>query len=139
MILCLNKADKITTEEANKKVSIINNFVKDTDNKAICVAFSAKHKTGISSLRDAMKSFESHLVSNSDSTFITNIRHYDALRQAASSLQDARTALSNRIPSDLVAEDLRRAITSLNQILGQDIIDPESVLRSIFGKHCIGK
>ena len=139
VILCLNKADKTTIEDANKKVNIINNFVKYFDNKVICIASSAKHKTGISSLCEAMKSFESHLVSNSDSTFITNIRHYDALRQAASSLQDAHTALSNRIPSDLVAEDLRRAITSLNQILGQDIIDPESVLRSIFGKHCIGK
>jgi tRNA U34 5-carboxymethylaminomethyl modifying GTPase MnmE/TrmE len=41
--------------------------------------------------------------------------------------------------SDLVAEDLRRAISSLNQILGQDLIDPEAVLHSIFRKHCIGK
>ena len=36
-------------------------------------------------------------------------------------------------------EAFRRAISSLNQILGQDLIDPESVLHNIFRNHCIGK
>ncbi|MBQ1655494.1 MAG: tRNA uridine-5-carboxymethylaminomethyl(34) synthesis GTPase MnmE, partial [Bacteroidales bacterium] len=72
-------------------------------------------------------------------TFVTNIRHFESLRNTASSLADARQALTSGIPADLVAEDLRRAITSLNQILGTDLIDPESVLQNIFRNHCIGK
>ena len=100
---------------------------------------AAKRGLGLSELRSTLSSLESHLIPNADSTFVTNIRHYESLRQTADSLADARLALTSGTPSDLVAEDLRRAITSLNQILGTDLIDPESVLQNIFRKHCIGK
>ena len=43
-------------------------------------------------------------------------------------------------PADLVAEDLRRAISSINLILGTDLgLDSETVLHHIFKNHCIGK
>ena len=138
-VLCLNKVDKAEESVVNKNVNTINNFVASLDKEAIVLKLAAKSGMGLSELRSTLSRLESHLIPNADSTFVTNIRHYEALRNTASSLADARHALTSGIPSDLVSEDLRRAITSLNQILGTELIDPESVLQNIFRNHCIGK
>ena len=139
LIMCLNKCDLVAETDVNKIVRMINNSVASSDRQINIIKLAAKCDFGLSELRTALVSLESHLIPNADSTFVTNIRHYDALRQTASSLSDARIALTSGTPSDLVAEDLRRSITSLNQILGTDLIDPETVLHSIFSRHCIGK
>ena len=139
LILCLNKVDLVKENDVNKIVSMINDFVISLDKEVIIVKLAAKQVLGLSELRSTLSSLESHLIPNADTTFVTNIRHYESLRQTADSLTDARFALTTGTPSDLVAEDLRRAISSLNQILGTDLIDPESVLQSIFKNHCIGK
>ena len=138
-VLCLNKVDKAEELVVNNNVNTINNFVASLDKEVIVLKLAAKSGMGLSELRSTLSRLESHLIPNADSTFVTNIRHYEALRNTASSLADARHALTSGIPSDLVSEDLRRAITSLNQILGTDLIDPESVLQNIFRNHCIGK
>ena len=61
------------------------------------------------------------------------------MQNASSALAACHNALSLGIPSDLVAEDLRRALASINTILGTDLLDPEAILQNIFSKHCIGK
>ena len=139
LVLCLNKVDLGDKTDVNKNVSIINDFVTSLEKEIVTLKLAAKHGLGVSELRSALSNLESHLIPNSDTTFVTNIRHYESLCQTAESLAAARQALTSGIPSDLVAEDLRRAISSLNQILGQDLIDPESVLHNIFRNHCIGK
>ncbi len=139
LVLCLNKVDLDGKMDVNKNVSIINDFVTSLGKEIVTLKLAAKHNLGVSELRSTLSRLESHLIPNSDTTFVTNIRHYESLRQTADSLADARLALTSGIPSDLVAEDLRRAISSLNQILGQDLIDPASVLHNIFRNHCIGK
>ena len=139
LVLCLNKVDKGTELDVNKNVNMINEFVTSIGKEIVVLEMAAKRGLGLDKLRTTLSTLESHLIPNADSTFVTNIRHYDALRRAADSLADAHLALTVGTPSDLVAEDLRRAISSLNQILGQDLIDPETVLQSIFRNHCIGK
>jgi tRNA modification GTPase len=139
LVLCLNKVDLGSPDDVNKNVNMINSFVSSLNKEIVVVKLSAKQGEGLSELRATLSHLESHLIPNVDSTFVTNIRHYESLRNTASSLADARQALASGIPADLVAEDLRRAISSLNQILGTDLIDPESVLQNIFRNHCIGK
>ena len=139
LVLCLNKVDLEPETEVNKNVNAINDFVTLLEKEVVIVKLAAKQGLGLSELRYALSTLESHLIPNADSTFVTNIRHYEALRQTADSLSAARLALTSGTPSDLVSEDLRRAISSLNQILGADLIDPESVLQNIFRNHCIGK
>ena len=138
-VLCLNKVDLAAKSVVNKNVNIINKFVVSLDKEVVVIKLAAKSGLGLFELRTTLSQLESHLIPNADSTFVTNIRHYEALRNTATSLSEARRALTAGIPSDLVAEDLRRAISSLNQILGTDLIDPESVLQNIFRNHCIGK
>ena len=139
LVLCLNKVDLGAESDVNKNVNMINEFVASFGKEIVIIKLAAKKGLGLSELREALSGLEAHLIPNADSTFVTNIRHYESLRQTADSLAAARLALTSGTPSDLVAEDLRRAITSLNQILGTDLIDPESVLQSIFRNHCIGK
>ncbi len=139
LILLLNKSDLMEDSAYNKNVSVINKFVSLFDYKVDILNISAKKGQGLDALKQRLLALEKDLIPNQDSTFVTNVRHYDALRQASSALLDCRTSLSRGIPSDLVAEDLRRALSSINAILGTDLLDPEVILHSIFRNHCIGK
>jgi len=139
LVVCLNKVDLVSDLVVNKFVTMINEFVSCSDLNSIIVKSAFKRLLGLPELRSALVSLKSNLLDGGDSTFVTNERHYQALLQTSSALADARRALTSGVYSDLVSEDLRLAISSLNQILGQDLIDPETVLHSIFRKHCIGK
>ena len=100
---------------------------------------AAKPGNGIEELKEALYAAEKDLIPNEDSTFVTNVRHFEALQNASKALLDCQTSLSRGIPSDLVAEDLRRALAAINEILGTDLLDPETILHNIFQNHCIGK
>ena len=139
LFLLLNKADMVVPEGVNKNVTTINKSVSSLDNKVGIITISAKDGKGLPELKSALVLAEKGLIPNADSTFVTNTRHYEALLNAASALRDCRTSLSAGIPSDLVAEDLRRALASINAILGTDLLDPETILHTIFSRHCIGK
>ncbi len=139
VFVLLNKADQITPADINKNVSVINKFVLSSDYKTKLISIAAKEGKGLPELKNALYQAEKGLISNEDSTFVTNVRHFEALQFASSALSDCRTSLSRGIPSDLVAEDLRRALSAINAILGTDLLDPETILHNIFKNHCIGK
>ena len=140
VILLLNKVDVLSQNDINKIVSNINNIVTSFDLKANIILLSAKQKIGIEALKKQMSQRQKDLVSDGDATLVTNLRHYEALKNASSALADVHTSLLASTPTDLVAEDLRRAIASINLILGSDLgLSPETLLHNIFQKHCIGK
>lgn len=72
-----------------------------------------------------------------DSTVVSNVRHYEALRKASESLDDVLHAMDSGITSDFVAMDIRRALAFLGEITGE--ISTDDLLGNIFGKFCIGK
>lgn len=72
-----------------------------------------------------------------DSTVVSNVRHYEALRKASESLDDVLHAMDSGITSDFVAMDIRRALAYLGEITGE--ISTDDLLGNIFGKFCIGK
>ena len=139
LVLLLNKADLRDKKDVNKIVIIINNYVLSLEKKPIIIILSAKEQKDLDELKATLSLLEKDLVSDENSTFVTNLRHFEALQNASSALSDCRTSLSRNIPSDLVAEDLRRALSSINAILGTDLLDPEEILHTIFRNHCIGK
>ena len=139
VFILLNKADQIAPQSINKNVSAINKIVSCAERKVNILTISAKEQNGLQELKDALYTTEKGLIPNEDSTFVTNVRHFEALQNASAALSDCRTSLSRGIPSDLVAEDLRRALSAINSILGADLLDPEVILHNIFRNHCIGK
>jgi tRNA modification GTPase len=72
-----------------------------------------------------------------ESTVVTNARHYHALKEVAKSLSDIKMGLTNRLPGDLLALDIRRCLHYLGEITGE--ITTEDQLDYIFSKFCIGK
>jgi tRNA modification GTPase len=72
-----------------------------------------------------------------EDTIITNARHYHALKELAQSLHDIKEGLNNKIPTDLIALDIRRGLHFLGEITGE--ITNEDQLDYIFSKFCIGK
>ncbi|MDE0871424.1 MAG: tRNA uridine-5-carboxymethylaminomethyl(34) synthesis GTPase MnmE [Flavobacteriales bacterium] len=100
------------------------------------IDISASQGTGLDALKKQLLDWGAHDTSNA-SVIITNLRHYEALMEARQSLQATRTGLSNDIPGDLVASDVRQALYHLGTITGA--IDPEDILNHIFSNFCIGK
>lgn len=140
VFLLLNKADKLLNCDINNFVTLTNNIVTSLNIKAVTLSLSAKTGLGLESLKSALFASEKDLLTAESGTLVTNLRHYEALTASASSLKRTAQALRSGIPTDLVAEDLRAAIASVNLILGKDLgLSPEQVLHNIFAHHCIGK
>jgi tRNA modification GTPase len=74
---------------------------------------------------------------HTESTIVTNARHYTALQQVNQALNDIRKGLDEQIPGDLLALDIRRCLHYLGDITGE--ITSEDQLDYIFSKFCIGK
>ncbi len=72
-----------------------------------------------------------------ESTIISNMRHYEALLKANDSLNDVKNALNNGLTGELISFDLKRSLEHLGEISGE--VTNEEILGNIFGKFCIGK
>ena len=138
LIILVNKVDKAEKVVFNKNVTVINNLVSSIDYKVDILPIAAKSGEGLDSLRKMLADKKKSQIESADSTLITNVRHLEALREARTSLLRVRESLEAGIPSDLVAQDLREAIATLNSILGRHI-DSTTILNHIFKNHCICK
>ena len=139
LFILLNKCDSISQNDINKCVTHVNNIVSQVNNQCESIILSAKAGLGMENLKKALVEAEKDLIPNSDSVFVTNARHYQALQEASSSLSRCIASLNKGLPTELLSEDLRSAISSVNTILGTSLLDPDTILHSIFSKHCIGK
>lgn len=101
------------------------------------VGISARDGSGLDELRKLISGSRKAMASGT-ATLVTNLRHYEALIRALESLDSAKRGIISTLPSDLIAEDLRAAISELNSIFGEQI-GTEDVLSEIFGRFCIGK
>lgn len=129
LIIAVNKADI----SAKGLAALIG---KEGGEGESVIAISAKNGSGLSELRGLLAaSIGSHGTAD---TLVTNARHAAALSAAADSLSRVLSGLDASIPGDLLAEDLRAAISALSGILGEEI-SADEVLGEIFGKFCIGK
>ena len=99
--------------------------------------FSALNNIGIEQLEQQLISLAQPIESQGD-IILTNRRHFDALNNAHLSLCNVISALQSQLSGDLVAEDLRAVIESLNSVLGQSITSQDT-LNNIFKNFCIGK
>jgi tRNA modification GTPase len=72
-----------------------------------------------------------------DEVVITNLRHYQALNGAITSLNTLISGLKTGISPEFLASDMRKTLTDLGLIIGTDIT--EEILSAIFSKFCVGK
>lgn len=98
---------------------------------------SAKEGLHITTLKEHLVDMVLQGEINAEDTIVTNARHFHALQQMLQALQDVRQALDAKIPGDLLALDIRRALQYLGEITGE--VSNEDLLDYIFSKFCIGK
>ncbi len=98
---------------------------------------SAKEKNGITELKQAFVSKVIDKTVASQNTIVANIRHYEALKKANSSLDNVLEGIDAHITTDLIAFELRRALEYLGEISGE--VTNDEILGNIFSKFCIGK
>lgn len=100
------------------------------------LSISAKNCEGIEELKRALldKSFGGKVDYNAD--FLTEERHYSALKRANSALRAAIDSFSVNT-ADLAAIDIKDAWDALGEISGETA--NESIIDEIFSKFCVGK
>lgn len=69
--------------------------------------------------------------------FLTNVRHQGLVRDSLTALTDAKTAVANKIPHEMLLMDLYNALRPLDEITGATTND--DILNLIFSTFCIGK
>jgi|WetSurMetagenome_2_1015567.scaffolds.fasta_scaffold82874_2 tRNA modification GTPase len=132
LFILINKADLSVPQRLEElKKSIL------TDNKDVLLFISARDNYGLDQVRLKLSQVVEKEDLSSDNVIITNIRHYEALIKVSESLVRVEDGLSNNIPEDLIAIDIRQAIHYLGEITGE--ITTDELLGNIFRNFCIGK
>ena len=126
IILIANKTDQL--------ISIPQGFVNLVDWETIFI--SAKRKENIRLIIESLLKTVEEL-NITDTAIVSNIRHLEALKAAAASLENILTGFDNNISSDLIAIDIRSALHHIGLITGE--ISDADILKNIFGRFCIGK
>ena len=73
----------------------------------------------------------------SEGVIITNLRHYEALKNANDELQKVKVGLNNNLSGDFLAMDIRQVLQYIGSITGD--ISSDELLGNIFANFCIGK
>ena len=128
-IVLLNKTD-------------LQEVVSKKDVKAECastiIPISAKRDMGIEELKNQIKEmFFKGEISFNDETYITNMRHKEALVEAHKSLEMVENSINSGMPEDFYSIDLMNVYQSLGKITGETA--SEDLVNEIFSKFCTGK
>ena len=118
------------------KIDIENSKIDIKDENVIRI--SAKTGEGIGELENKIEEmFNLKKLDTENEFIITNIRHKDLLNKARNGLNQAKETIMNGLPIDMISINIKTAIESLGEILGECI--SEDVLNKIFEKFCVGK
>ena len=135
LIFLLNKADAMpvaATAEARRALSPL---LSSAAGRQLYI-ISAKEKVGLEDLRHALADTYRALDAGAETTLVTNLRHVEALQNAATPLRRVLDGIGTT-PTDLLTQDLREALHHLGTITGE--ITTDEILGNIFAKFCIGK
>jgi len=72
-----------------------------------------------------------------DSTIVSNSRHYEALQRAHDSIMCVHKGLVEGISPDLLTVDIHKALYHLGEITG--VITTDEILGAVFSRFCVGK
>ncbi len=132
-ILAWNKSDLLPngsepTRESNPRAGIPASIP--------VLATSARTGSGLDELRAAILRLATGGAA-AESGMLTTLRHQQAVSTALDALADARAAVANATPHEMLLLDLYRALWALDALTGQTT--PDDVLHLIFSTFCIGK
>jgi len=102
------------------------------------VDLSAKKNRNIGALEQAIAdSVYKGEVFKAEFSLVSNLRHMNALRKAQKLIAEALNSLDNKLPLEFISQDLKEAVSLLDDILGKEF--SSELLDRIFRDFCIGK
>jgi tRNA modification GTPase len=129
-----NNSDRRSLIFIFNKTDITKPSVNENDD---VLFISAKEKTGIEKVKNKILSLVNLGQVKVGDIIVSNSRHYDALSRAQVSLDTVLKSLTTKMPTDLIAIDIRTAMHELGSITGD--VSTDDLLESIFRNFCIGK
>ncbi len=132
LIVVTNKMDLLSDSSKTE----LNSSLGTTENITV-IPISAKTSKGLEALKDKLLGLVNTGALKNNETIVTNTRHYDALLKALESVEKVREGLSEGLPGDLMAIDIRQALYHFGEITGE--ITSDDLLGNIFANFCIGK
>ena len=131
LILVFNKVDKLSEGE---RLALEQQF---KDNHVPRIFISAKERLHTDELQELLYNAAKLPELSDQDIMVTNMRHYEALKQAHTAIVRVQDGLNDRISGDFLSQDIRECLHYLGEITGQ--ITTDEVLGNIFSKFCIGK
>jgi len=99
---------------------------------------SALTGEGIAELRtEILRQAGGESSSQTETGFLTNLRHQNLVRESLTALDAAQAAVTNNVPHEMLLLDLYNALRPLDEITGATTTD--DILNLIFSSFCIGK
>ena len=129
-VILLNKTDlkQVISEDDDRLTSVTSNILK----------ISALNKTGIEELYDKISEmFNLDEINLDNEVLITNLRHKNIISKAKENALNAKNALENNMPIDIIAIYIRQILDDLGEITGEVVT--EDIINEIFSKFCLGK
>jgi tRNA modification GTPase len=145
-ILVLNKSDLLSAPE--ERTNIAQRFSAGTRRAEDhvpegrltfpLISTSALTGHGIPELRtEILRHVGGNAGSQTESGFLTNVRHHGLVRDSLLALEAAKRAVHNKVPHEMLLLDLYSALRPLDAITGATTTD--DILNLIFSTFCIGK
>lgn len=132
IIIVFNKIDVIGCGVImDRKRTILQEQIPDR------IFISAKYNEGITDLQDKLVETANIPQISEQDVIVTNLRHYEALRNAHHAIERVIQGLTDGISGDFLSQDIRECMHYLGEITGQ--ISTDDILGNIFSKFCIGK
>lgn len=129
-IILLNKID-VRDLNLDKREELINT------NKKI-IKISAKEGRGIEELyKEIEELFQIKGLETDKEIIITNIRHKNQVELAIKNINEAKMAVLNNLPIDIISISLKQTLEELSKITGENV--SEDIINEIFSKFCLGK
>ena len=151
IIPLLTKSDLWSTQTAENSASEFNTIKTDVNEDCLIsgpgmlnlppqgsyIPFSSQTGQGLSHLLERLKETTTSGSNPATDIIVTNARHFEALNASSKALQRVVSSLGSGLSTDLIAQDIREAISHISLITGS--INSDTLLHSIFSRFCIGK
>ena len=128
LLVIANKTDTLSCHDS----ALLQSEIADL------ILLSAKEKTGITALKEALTSLVNTGALSNNETIVTNSRHFEALNNALTAISSVQQGIDLEISTDLFSIDIRECLRHLGNITGEYDVDKD-ILGHIFSNFCIGK
>lgn len=135
LIILLNKSDLVAPEQYAELRATLTHQLGDG---FPILGLSAKEQAGIDELKHLLIQTAQLPEHEEGDIVVSNSRHQHLFTESSFALGRVREGLDGGLPTDLLTQDLRLAISHIGEITG-GAITSDSVLHHIFAHFCIGK